>query len=106
MRHALFLPVLAAAAALAADVADAREWRRQGTVITPRGAYTFQGAGSCADRACSRSAAATGPAGRSVTVSGSIARTDTGLTGSRTVTGPNGGTITRSGTITFAPPAD
>lgn len=130
MRYAIF-PVLVIAASFAASVAvEAKEWKRQGSVTTQKGTYSTQGSGACVGQACNRSGSTTGPNGKSVTTSGSVAKTDTGATGQRSiagpngksansattvtrtdtgatvtkqVTGPNGGTATRNGTITVTP---
>ncbi len=103
MRYAIF-PVLVIVGTFAASVAtEAKEWKRQGSVHTPKGTYTTQGSGSCAGGVCARSGSTTGPNGKSVSTSGNVARTDNGVTGTRTVTGPNGGSVTRSGTVTVAP---
>ena len=100
--------ILAAGAALmalaCAYAAEARDWSHSGTVTTPRGTYTSQGAGSCANGMCERSGSTTGPNGKSVSSSGSITRTDNGYTYAREVTGPNGGTVSKSGSVTVTRP--
>lgn len=106
MRYAIF-PALVLASTFALSVAtEAKEWKRQSTVTTPRGTYSSQAQGSCADGACTRAGSTTGPNGKTVTSSGAVNKTDTGAAYTREVTGPNGGTVTRSGTITRTPPAN
>jgi hypothetical protein len=89
---------------VAGTAADASAWTRQGTVTTWRGTYAYQGSAGCANGACSRSRAVTGPYGGTVSRSGSVSRTAPGqYTYSRTTTGPNGGSVTRSGSVSVTP---
>jgi hypothetical protein len=95
--------VLAAALAgvvALAGTAEARDWKREGTVTTPRGTITKNAEGSCAGGTCNRTRSRTGVNGGTATSQGTATRTENGVTGSKTVTGPNGKTVTKEGSIT------
>jgi hypothetical protein len=93
-----------AAVLMVAGSSAASAWTRHGTVTTPRGTYVGSASGGCAGGTCSRSAAVTGPNGRTVSRSGSITRTGPHrYSYSRTTTGPQGRSVTRAGTVHVYP---
>lgn len=103
MKPALISVVLATLVSVgAASQADA--WTRSGSVTTARGTYTGSASGGCAGGTCSRSASVTGPNGKTVSRTGSVARTGPYRYGyTRTTTGPNGNSVTRNGWVRTYP---
>jgi hypothetical protein len=99
MNYGILSAVLIATLATSV-LAEAREWKRQGTATTPRGTYSSQGSGSCANGACAWGGATTGPNGRTTSHTGSAVRTDDGASATRQYTGPNGGTTTTTKSVT------
>lgn len=98
------LTSLAALATIVVGMAEARAFTRNGTVTSNRGTGSYSASASCAGGACTRAVERTGAAGRTMTRSGSVAKTGEGQYGySRSTTGPNGATRTRSGTVTVTP---
>lgn len=91
---AVLTGILAIAAATSASA-----WERNSSVSGPRGTNTFNAQGSCSGGSCSRSATATGAAGRTATRSGSGSCSGGSCSGSRTTTGPGGRTFQRSGSF-------
>lgn len=97
--------VLAVSATAAAWPAEAREIRRSGSVTGPRGTTTYGSTATrVPGQGATVSRSATGPYGGTVTRDRS--RTNNGdgtYSTSATTTGPNGRSVTRSGTVAVSP---
>ncbi|HTH95990.1 MAG TPA: hypothetical protein VL574_01160 [Stellaceae bacterium] len=104
MKHLILTAAIAGTTMLWAADASAG-WQRHGSHVGRFGrSYSTSASGGCSGGTCSRSRSLTGPAGRTVSESGSISHTGPGdYNWNRTVTGPEGGTVTRSGSTTYTP---